>query len=439
MNLTIEAYIDGHWETAASVIIANDDAGHRSGTKTLYDADYWFAVNDIERKPEFDDRAITVALPFDIDMALRPTWPSFLLDMLPQGPARRAFAVEMRLDLNSDAVELPLLLRSGGAPIGNLRIRQAYDAERARVQGFNPPSLTVEDIENRSEPFVETVARYALLATGSTGVQGEWPKIMLTKSRRDDAFYPDSVLDDADAFGHVIVKTLPNDQNTAAAAASTLILQAEPGYLEVARAFGLRCGAPLRYVSGSLIIPRFDREVADGRVVRHGQESLVSASGISAFGHQTTHERYLDVIKRVTSHPETELVEYVLREMLATVMGDSDNHGRNTALQKKRNLVQLTPVFDFAPMRLDPRGIARSTRWGCETAHPPRPADMRAICGAATDGTSMSAEALLATLKGLAPRYREAKTIAREAGVPEEVVERAILNADTVANAIEAA
>lgn len=44
-------------------------------------------------------------------------------------------------------------------------------------------------------------------------------------------------------------------------------------------------------------------------------------------------------------------------------MRNTDNHGRNTAVQVRDGAVRLTPLFDFAPMYLDPEGIARACRW----------------------------------------------------------------------------
>lgn len=40
-----------------------------------------------------------------------------------------------------------------------------------------------------------------------------------------------------------------------------------------------------------------------------------------------------------------------------------DNHARNTAVHTVDGRTGLTPLFDFAPMYLDPDGIARSSRW----------------------------------------------------------------------------
>src|SRR5690606_38418025 len=55
---------------------------------------------------------------------------------------------------------------------------------------------------------------------------------------------------------------------------------------------------------------------------------------------------------------------YLKRDLANIALGNKDNHTRNTALQRFNNgIIQLTPLFDFAPMWLHPDGIARTTPW----------------------------------------------------------------------------
>jgi serine/threonine-protein kinase HipA len=45
-------------------------------------------------------------------------------------------------------------------------------------------------------------------------------------------------------------------------------------------------------------------------------------------------------------------------------MRNTDNHARNTAVQRLPNgTVQLTPIFDFAPMYMDRELITRGCKW----------------------------------------------------------------------------
>ncbi|WP_164852384.1 HipA domain-containing protein [Rheinheimera riviphila] len=57
------------------------------------------------------------------------------------------------------------------------------------------------------------------------------------------------------------------------------------------------------------------------------------------------------------------IADYLQRDLLNLCFGNSDNHGRNTAIIKTPHNISLAPVFDFAPMKADPEGIVRATNW----------------------------------------------------------------------------
>lgn len=187
-----------------------------------------------------------------------------------------------------------------------------------------------------------------------------------------------------------------------------------------------------------LMIPRFDRIVgADGGVVRLGQESLVAALGVSEFGYAGRHEEYLGVITRHSSAPAADVIEYVLRDLLNVAMGNPDNHGRNSALRKLPDgAIRLSPLFDFAPMRLDPGVIRRATRWGCMGGRDSDP-DWTVICRAAA-GDVLSTDKLMAALASRADFLRRLPEIARKHGVPEEAVSVALRRHGDMADRVTA-
>jgi serine/threonine-protein kinase HipA len=198
-----------------------------------------------------------------------------------------------------------------------------------------------------------------MLASGSSGLQGEWPKVSMTQAN-DGLYYPDSFVTDEEAVRYVIVKLVRSNEPV-----DRLILEGEALYSRVAREIGLNVSKPSTYAEGVLIIPRFDRE-KNGveRTVRLGQESLVSAIGVADFGHLGTHEAYIDVLRQYSTDPFADIVEYMKREIANLALGNPDNHGRNSALSKHQDgTIRLSPLFDFAPMRLAKEGIVRSTRW----------------------------------------------------------------------------
>jgi len=77
-----------------------------------------------------------------------------------------------------------------------------------------------------------------------------------------------------------------------------------------------------------------------------------------------THNQICELLTQCCSHPKEEIFEYLKRDLANVALGNKDNHSRNTAIQRLNNgIIQLTPLYDFAPMWLHPDGIARTTRW----------------------------------------------------------------------------
>lgn len=434
-ELNLQIHHSGAWHDAATIEIKDPKVGITSPSVVDYVMNYvveWDHDGLRTENPARDHRAVSVAYPTDFTSHARTSWPPFLLDMLPQGQARRQLAQRHGFKNPDDpAVEYPLLLLGGSCPIGNLRIKEAWMQEKERLAGQPFKGLTTEEVLDRSERFGDVIDRFALIASGSSGVQGDWPKGLLTRAA-DGLWYPDPLVEDADAREHAIVKLL-RDRGPAYAA----ILAAEAPYLEVARAFGLRVGKRLTHADGVLLIPRFDREIADGRVVRHGQESLVSALGVAEFGYVGTHEDYMEIIKKVSTNPRDEIIEYVLRDLLNFAMGNPDNHGRNTALQKRVDgWIGLTPLYDFTPMRLDPTQIARSTRWRCLNGNDVDP-DWAIICEVAAEGIMDAAE-LRGALRAKANFLRALPETARSLGVADTTITAAIQRHEYAARGVAA-
>ncbi|WP_395453963.1 type II toxin-antitoxin system HipA family toxin (plasmid) [Azospirillum melinis] len=436
-SLTVQVHHHGAWHDAAALAVTDTRAGIRSATRLEYDPFYFIAFGNTEfaaGSPVTDWRAVSVHDRVDMAAHRRDHWPPFLLDLLPQGHARRRLAAEMEFDPDDEGFAFPLLLRGAGSPIGNIRVKQAYEAERERLSGETVAGVTLDEVFDRSPAFQDMAGRFALIASGSSGVQGEWPKLLLT--RKDDGlWYPDSLVGDDEARDHVIVK-----MSRAKGPEDRLILACEAPYLEIARGFGLRVGHPLIHRGDTLSIPRFDRALSAEGVTRLGQESLVSAAGIAAFGHQTTHEAYIAVLHAVCTEPAGEVVEYVLRDLLNRAMGDTDNHGRNTALQKRPDgWIGLTPRFDFAPMVLDPGIIAPSTRWECLRGGG-FPIRFERICEAvaAVTGNDGLGGQLAGALSAKADAVAALPETARAHRVPEPVIARAFTACGELAAALAA-
>ena len=442
MILTLQTFVDGKWLDAGDVEIPDAHLGHNGRSTFSYAPGYVATLDDSEIGTCIDARAIGATIPVKYELEKFASWPPPLLDLLPQGHARSVVRKALGKD-SADGVadDLDLLLRAGGSPIGNIRVKQAAEEEAGRITEAAQLGLhgfTGEQIARHDNGFLEMATDFGAAVSGSSGVQGAWPKVLMTRNS-DGLWYPDPLVPDDQATLHVIVKWAGNSRDE-----SLRILDAEAPYLELARLFGLRVGRSLERTGNVLVIPRFDRVVGNGEVIRFGQESIVSATGIAAFGHMTTHEVYLDTIKRISSDPATDVREDVLRDVLNLALGNPDNHGRNTALLKTCDgRICLSPLFDFTPMRLSPDGITRSTKWGCMRRDGGGTLDIRPdwerVCEVAADGVpGLSAESLMDNLHSKAGLLRTLPDEARRLKIPEDVIELAMGRCGEIAADLEA-
>jgi hypothetical protein len=126
------------------------------------------------------------------------------------------------------------------------------------LYGVQRQGVTVEEILARSDRFMEVADRFGMLASGSSGLQGEWPKVSMTQAN-DGLYYPDSFVTDDEAVRHVIVKLVRSNEPV-----DRLILEGEAFYSRIAQEIGLHVSEPSTYAEGVLIIPRFDRQKRHG-------------------------------------------------------------------------------------------------------------------------------------------------------------------------------
>lgn len=420
MNLDIDVFFNGAWHRAAVISLENPELGFQGPAVVAYHPDYFLehAAIDFGRNVWTGDiRAVSVNNPVDLNARYTAGWPAFLLDLMPQGHARRKLAEVMNLEVDARSSDVPLLLRSAGHTVGNLRVAQAYQRERERLEGVTPVGVTKDDILGKTDHFNEVVDRFAMLASGSSGLQGEWPKVAMTLAT-DGLYYPDPLVDDDDAVSHLIVKLLRSNKDE-----DLGILAAEALYSTIAENTGLNVAGTSTYENGVLLIPRFDRTFdEDGRLVRNGQESFVSALGVAEFGYIGTHEAYIDMLKRVSSRPYEDIAEYVKRDAANLALGNSDNHGRNSAIGKYADgSVALTPVYDFAPMKLAPETIMRSTNWECMRAsHRQSNPDWGVVCDTVFPDSD-DADRLKEELVEFSEKLRQAPRFAEEAGARSDL------------------
>jgi serine/threonine-protein kinase HipA len=352
-NCTIQLFSDGIWHDVATVaLLGTEGDGWQARTYSGYSVEW--AVNFLGAR---DAHALSCQFPVGLEPLAQPHWPVFLIDMLPQGFGREEILRRINLPVTAaESVDWRLLKAGAGNPIGNLRVREAAEwlnHQTGTVRGF-----TDDEVASRGGDFAEYLAGHGLFVAGSSGVQGEWPKILLTRAH-DGLLYLDHTLTDDQASAHYIVKFGRGNN-----ADLTNILRHEASYMAIACQLGLRVHAPLVLKQRALFIPRFDRVIQPGGVLRLAQESIATLTGLPGFGVVPSHDQVCRELMLRCSHPEIEVLEYIKRDIANLALGNKDNHARNTALQRDfSGGVRLTPLFDFAPMYMHPDGIARQIRW----------------------------------------------------------------------------
>ena len=355
MKCHIQIYHNDQWHTAA--VFEPDpqtlDKGVEGGCRLEYDHDY--AIENIAQASAELIPGLTVGFA----LHRYQHWPPFLVDLLPAGAGRRAWLKRMQIDNDGPQVEWHLLTKGAGHPPGNLRIAEAVSPPPPDQFKIGFPR---KDIIEQREDFIEYAEERGAYVAGASSVQGEAPKYMLVEDTKG-MFHAEGALSDDKIKQFWLVK-FPRGRRSEER--NYQVLRNEAPYLEVAREFGVRVDAPLTYEDGTLFVPRFDRKVADGHVLRLGMQSLYAIAGIPGYGAAVRHEVYCRAIAKVVNKPENEIREYLLRDILNLALRNTDNHGRNTAILRDGGQIALSPLFDFAPMFLDPEGIGRVSRWDNE-------------------------------------------------------------------------
>lgn len=405
---TIQIFKNGRWMTAATFDPDRKNLSRGIAGSGVLEYDVDFVV---EQGMEDMSARIALGYPVNFELYRSEHWPAFLLDIMPTGAGRRVWL--RRLGLRDGApADWELLVKGAGNPPGNIRV-----AEASIPPGDPHPGFTREEIIEKAPDFIEYAEAKGAVVAGATDVQGDAPKFLLVRDR-NRRWHPDGAVEDRAVLDCWLVK-FPRGKTDADRA----VLRNEAPYLEVARRFGLRVGAPLHFADNSLFIPRFDRAAGRDGVERHGFETLSSAAGIAEFGKRGDHAVFCKAIGRFATSPEEDVVEYVRRDVLNAALRNTDNHGRNTAFLKfSDGTVHLSPLYDFAPMFLDPEGIPRSSRWEGEL----EPVSGRPVWGKIAERLSPLVDAV--QLRRILERDAEAVTAfpetMRECGVEEAIIDK---------------
>lgn len=428
----IQIYREGEWIHAAKLVQLSPGR-----CRLEYEQDYIFSPDplplSLNLPVRFTDMAYTQPDGGALD-APQFDLPPFLFDLVPQGRGRSLLTRELHL-ADVDGIELPLLMAGAFNPIGCLRLTSAVAFYRSYVDRHDGGrewgnGVELADIVNHSEDFLHQLSLHALLASGTTGAQGAAPKFLLTQDR-DGLWFPDMALEDAQAAQHWLVK-LPRGRSDE----DRLVLRNEAAYLRVAQRCGLRVHGEPELHNEMLFVRRFDRQLDEhGGLQRLHQESLASLARLKGFAPATSHNELLAALRRHVADPLTETIEYLKREALNQALRNTDNHARNTAVQRCIDgRVQLTPLFDFAPMYKDPEMIPRAVHWLASDGR--RAEDWPAIMDAIQWGPGERDVAARA-LHEFAHPVAQLPDIARDCGVEELVINDCRGAIDRVAKSLD--
>ncbi|QIB51802.1 type II toxin-antitoxin system HipA family toxin [Pseudomonas sp. OIL-1] len=400
--LTIQTFVNGQWHDALDLSISGTQAVAETRVTTSYKTTYLHDFFDVI--DSVFEHAVSVNLPVNWSPEDTRGFPAFILDIIPAGHARKSLIKRFN-DEKPPEIDLDLFLlgRCTPSPIGNLRIKESVEA----LEDTGAEAFARQEVVERTNDFLEYAYEAGAALGGATGAQGEAPKLLLTEGR-DGKLYADAMLDDSRVQSHALVKfarnkVTENDKN---------ILRAEYQYYKAVSRLGLNTvsthGLSLEEAERpSLWMPRFDRIVNGGSVERLAVESVYSLLGNTEPGSRLKHEVVLSKLielwclsGQADEVPEL-IFEYIRRDLLNRILGNSDNHGRNTSIFRYREKFDLAPIYDLAPMVLDADGVTRATKWEAEKKGSPR---WREICAGFPDW--YAPDYLYERIRGAANEFR---------------------------------
>lgn len=113
------------------------------------------------------------------------------------------------------------------------------------------------------------------------------------------------------------------------------------------------------------------------------------------------------------------IAEYLRRDLINKILGNSDNHGRNMAVIRDDDRLRLAPIYDLAPMVLDAEGVTRTTKWSSDIERAGE-VDWRRACESLSP--LISPEQAFEQLRQDAALLLALPDLLRDSGLPEVVM-----------------
>ena len=409
-EIELEIYVQNSWHKLGVVWISDPLKSTYSNSTFEYDMDYFENFAEYESTKGLYSASVNL----ELNMAKEhySHWPGFLLDLMPQGAARK-IVCEREQIVNSQENDFVILKKGAVNPIGNIRVKNSYSLfEKENTVGFYQ-----QDLIDKNEEFLEHAQKHGALIVGTSGAQGESPKFLLGKGR-DGKWYCDGSLKDKNIEESFLVK-FPRGKSDD----DRLILKAEEKYMKIATQLGIQTNPAITFNNNMLFIQRFDRKNENNFTTRFGFESVSSCLEHYQFGQSEKNENIARIIFENSSEKIEDTLEYVKRDFLNIVMGNTDNHARNTALIKHSDKkIRLSPLYDFAPMVMDPEMIPRCCRWDEENSYIP---NFHYICEF-LGNLGIPKNKLTLFFTQLEKKYSDLKKIVKNIQLEEDVVNKAM-------------
>lgn len=368
----LQAFLNNRWIDVAHIAFP-DSEQQNYGITELYYA-HEFAINYLDRD---DNHAVSINHPVSLffDDHGQRGWMRFLDDIVPSGASRRYWLKYLDIDgLSASQQNFVLLTYGTVSPVGNLRIKESLTEENPIAERL---FFSIEDVKNRAGDFLDYAQQRGAAVGGATGAGGEAPKLLLRCSH-DDKIWIDSFQNDLICRDTPYLVKFPRGRKSEI---DCNIVRAEFHYYHELEAMGFNTISTknMRLEEGisypSIWLPRFDISFENSHAVkRFGLESVYSMLKKppgTTLDQEITIRTLIEKISR--SHMVKEagftfdiqefVIEWVRRDLLNIIFGNSDNHGRNTSFLKDTGTIKLAPIYDFAPMKADPEGIPRTTKW----------------------------------------------------------------------------
>ncbi|OBX77047.1 toxin HipA [Moraxella atlantae] len=366
-SLTFQAFLDQQWQDIAELTFDEFNL-----IEVAYLGDYSFQHYLADNWHAFSINYPVELFGYRGDNG----WLPILDDIIPAGAGRRYWLNYLGLAHLSEPEQNFRLLQSATiAPIGHLRIKQAVE----NLPIGENRSFDIEEVVNRHADFLDYANQMGAIAGGATGAGGEAPKLVLRVTSNDKVWIDHQQLADGpyDAQDSYYLVKFPRGTRSEI---DCDILRAEYHYYQELASLGFDTieTTQMRLIEGerypSLWLPRFDvRQNKQGQIQRLAMESvyaMLKQQPATRLYHGQTIRALIDIMNK--SNMTTEgfkldktafVIEWVKRDLLNIAFGNSDNHGRNTAFLRGEHSIWLSPIYDFAPMKADPEGIARSMIW----------------------------------------------------------------------------